>query len=1270
MMAADPFPSDGPLCRALQDGIDNAATRLLKNPPLDTRIGQFIEQLQSASKKQQQLQALQAFRARWLQGKVDQDAVRIQSLAQVLLEVACAAPPALRKAVYSCLDVLPFETTPLVHALLEDDVLSCWKHPVQVLHHWLVVSPLKVDPPSDELLEHWVVEQELSLPDRLLLAEICKVHPQEPVAPFLWSLLHDPAVPHDALVTIALAYVRCYPDPLALNLTTLPPLPASALWLGLATIAPDTVPREPILQLARSAQDPQVRVHAYQAMLALWWDESWILPVLELLLETNDETHRKVVHLRRVLWEHVWKHGSAQLLEGVVERLVERQQWDVVALIMPHVKVEQLQFLLQWRVDESAQAGARATVWIQAVRRVNDPSLWVPTVVEQLLDPGQRKRAAAWILPKLGSLYEPVLDYLVNLSPPVYERSSRTLFADRVVWAKCELIRVAAKDGVLKDTAKLAVVLPREDLEWALTHFDPLVRCVAVQAMSTLVEAYSPNGSVMDRLRDEEELWRYILPWTLKTSGKEYTSSILYCLLSFLDRLSMAEAEDPIGGRLPRLEAFFVEFLVGDILVRKAAYPGSVVDKELFALSLMECSLSFIDRDLDVAMESVLLPKTGAIFQRRRSDAEDAAMYAMRKALLSHDVVTSLFAMLNSVWDNVRASSYHMLSSLMSMARLQNLALPETYTCPTAVLSLTRKSLFLVSSPRQREADTGAKMMGFLCLSEPTEASQLARLQYYVDHLVNRLEHFKSRLGKILSSHRDEEDGNDLPLVHGLVGGVSLCIESLSRSGMRGSSTTMELSHTLVCALSDALRVSLAVISDVEKDDLADATEVETRDLTVGVEAKVNAGAIGANGLFSSVERLTLEEKQKRVALQRLVMGSWLLNREASLALGSVFTLRFADLSLDIVNETGLMLLRTLSSVKHTGAAHASNRALQALAAMCFSSIDSGLSSLPRSWSDRLLDEIAGRTKTKDSTLRRSTGFSLGLCAIMKAEMTVPSRDVSTQVLERLLHLAVPNAAEQAMPATIVEAIDDKSDSVASRTRVHALNALRLIILDAVLASVVKPIVGHAITASLIGYVDPDWGVRNSSTMVFSAVMLRAIDADKNATEAATSKARTTGLDELLRLHPQLLDLFKSSLRWSEKTNGSSLPPSFPVVLLLARVRPARLSGSLAAKHSDDLMPDVLIALEQRHLAIRKGAARAVANLAVAEPVDSHASYSSVLVHCSGVIQPGVARCEWNAIHGALLCILELIHASPKEVSSLVLDLLGTDRFVEIATDH
>jgi hypothetical protein len=220
-----------------------------------------------------------------------------------------------------------------------------------------------------------------------------------------------------------------------------------------------------------------------------------------------------------------------------------------------------------------------------------------------------------------------------------------------------------------------------------------------------------------------------------------------------------------------------------------------------------------------------------------------------------------------------------------------------------------------------------------------------------------------------------------------------------------------------------------------------------------------------------------------------------------------------------------------------------------------------------------------------------------------------------------------------------------------AQSRIHALNVLRLMILDAPLSQEVSPLIGDAITAAIIGYTDSSWAVRNSSTMVFAAAMLRAIDADKNAskTDMASSKAIT--VSELFRAYPSLPNFLLAVMKGSISgvfggQQGMSLPPILPILLLFARIQPISFSGQDGISQTEPFVPILLGCLDHPHLFIRKGAARALANISSAEN-QSPSSSITLLRFCKHTIQSSLAQQHkgqhWNRFHGALLTIRELV---------------------------
>jgi hypothetical protein len=441
----------------------------------------------------------------------------------------------------------------------------------------------------------------------------------------------------------------------------------------------------------------------------------------------------------------------------------------------------------------------------------------------------------------------------------------------------------------------------------------------------------------------------------------------------------------------------------------------------------------------------------------------------------------------------------------------------------------------------------------------------------------------------------------------------------------------------------------------------------------------VNPSAIGANGIFSSVSRISEAEHVMRLASQRIIVGSWLLTKETCGALAAVlFRYRF-NVSSSYYDESGRLLISTLTSLKHTGAAFAAHRALQTIAQSCFQAErDRRLFLYPETWVTRILDETLCAEKIRDSTLRRSTGYSLGVLSIMRAEiLTHPQHLLCRSILTKIVGLCLPSKSQyDLLTATInlnedlkrslcaIAASDDvvlNTDHGNVRMRVHALNILRSILLDAPLAKEVHPYAGIAIIASLLGYADAEWSVRNSSTMVFAAAMLRSVDADKNATNKDSTGRNPITIYELFRSYPSLGPFLLAWLKGGveglfDNHQDLSLPPILPILLLLSRVNPVSKSGYDSIVQAEAFIPDLLLLLRHKILIIRKNASVALRNL-VSLDVSSKTSLEVPLMHCAenliSILDKGGNGSQWNHVHGILLTMLELVRSFPEAKSWL-----------------
>jgi hypothetical protein len=141
-------------------------------------------------------------------------------------------------------------------------------------------------------------------------------------------------------------------------------------------------------------------------------------------------------------------------------------------------------------------------------------------------------------------------------------------------------------------------------------------------------------------------------------------------------------------------------------------------------------------------------------------------------------------------------------------------------------------------------------------------------------------------------------------------------------------------------------------------------------------------------------------------------VGSWLLTKETCAAVAVTITAEGFKAPFSLVEQVGALLISTLTSLKHAGAAFAAHNALQEIATSCLSKdSESSLSKLPPVWTDRLLEEISGSDKVRDSTLRRSTGYALGFLSIMRSETSSKfgSSTLCSRILSRILRQSLPS---------------------------------------------------------------------------------------------------------------------------------------------------------------------------------------------------------------------------------------------------------------------
>jgi len=438
--------------------------------------------------------------------------------------------------------------------------------------------------------------------------------------------------------------------------------------------------------------------------------------------------------------------------------------------------------------------------------------------------------------------------------------------------------------------SSIAKSIPDDVLESSLTHSSLSICLVAFSSIEAVVPTYySADVSPLELLEKEVSYWRQAMPYACKSGSKEFNKELLLILSSLLNRLSDVESacfsdclddsNAPAQG-LPILTSFVCDFLITEVIVQQGAYPGTVADKEGFVLALFQCILSFACQDgaaLEPARPRV---KPGGRCRKSPRVIEVTSMRSILMYLLAAEPMSALFSLLHSMWDNTRDAAFTCLCDLVQQAHARGLLLPDRFALPKSVGYNQARSLHLASSPRQREADTGSKILAFICAAFKSEEERrdhnmctltllLGRLDIMADVLGVKLKpsgiHFAATDDSLLG------DGTKIPMAHGLMVAIRLTVES--KSILLGKNDAFYERFVMVCCR--ALQLSLSVVADLKEGaTLAEEewSHQEERSHSTTAPLNVNTGAIGANAGFSSIQRTDDDETMRSYAFQRIIV--------------------------------------------------------------------------------------------------------------------------------------------------------------------------------------------------------------------------------------------------------------------------------------------------------------------------------------------------------------------------------------------------------------
>lgn len=611
----------------------------------------------------------------------------------------------------------------------------------------------------------------------------------------------------------------------------------------------------------------------------------------------------------RILVELLPEERLLDLCDKVMAQPVSRKgRYLALEALIPYMQTEkiivQIPSLLDGIGDRGPNAGAIADLWAKLLSHTweTEPSVaswsshWVPSLARALLEGElQRRRQISSfclvrivdILKSAEGLQEVKSAILSNLfvcvstaqtGIPDPTSSDGWGTDDRVLWAQLELSRqyFIHKSLSPKISERIRKFVPLRRVETALVHSIDSIRLVGFQSLEAIL---SHDADAVIQI--EAQLWKSSLYLSMQNSdNKEFVSSLLQSLMIYLDRFSVTES---VIGSPDRFEKFVIDFLLQNIALAHGVYPGTTAAKEGFSLTLLEKLLAFIlqNKAFSIDMGG---SKSTLILNRKRNSNEKETMSVILVSMISQEVFAAMFSLLHSIWDSTRTHAFQFLSKLVIAAQMNDIPIPTAFR--NSARGTFARGSYLASSPRQREADTGARMLAFLYSGRCDQSTRLEFLSEIVSILETRLAAMKVSLRQVVEgSGVGATVTFELPLAHGLVRSILLMIQhenlEVQLGHTRHVNSTEEVSIGLASIFRQAIELSLTIVADVREGEVLEGMdesllEVQERAQSPQKAAplNVNTGAIGANGTFSKLSSGGNSEMSSKLAVQRIVVGT------------------------------------------------------------------------------------------------------------------------------------------------------------------------------------------------------------------------------------------------------------------------------------------------------------------------------------------------------------------------------------------------------------
>ncbi|XP_064504430.1 tRNA (32-2'-O)-methyltransferase regulator THADA isoform X1 [Pseudopipra pipra] len=373
------------------------------------------------------------------------------------------------------------------------------------------------------------------------------------------------------------------------------------------------------------------------------------------------------------------------------------------------------------------------------------------------------------------------------------------------------------------------------------------------------------------------------------------------------------------------------------------------------------------------------------------------------------------------------------------------------------------------------------------------------------------------------------------------------------------------------------------------------------------------------------------------VTAQMVLVCCWRSMKEVSLLLGTLCKLLPSQttsepsnglITIEQVKNIGDYFKHHLLQSRHRGAFELAYAGFVQLMEMLSRCNSESLHKMPEQWLSCVLEEI--KSCDPSSTLcatRRSAGIPFYIQALLASEPKKSRTDLLKMTMAELISLATPS-----------------NESLSVIPQVHALNILRALYRDTRLGENIMPYVADGIKASILGFMSPVWAVRNSSTLLFSALITRIFGVKREKDENSKKNRMTGG--EFFSRFPSLYPFLLKQLEVVTSTLNSEVeelkvhPSLFLLLLILGRLYPSPMDGTHSALSMAPFVPFIIRCGHSPVYRCREMSGQALVPFVMVNEVPH-----TVLSLLEGLPNSTSHCIRQNSIHGTLLQVFRLLQS-------------------------